>query len=123
MKANSQQKDVGERSADGNSKSLTPKAPSQKKDIGNSVLIGGKYFMNYVNAVNFQFKKGEKEVIIKARGKWISRAVDVSQSVMRIFKGFVEKEIKKVTIGTTEFEKEGKKINVSTIEIIMGVNQ
>ena len=49
----------------------------------NSIFIGNKPFMNYVTGVVMQFTtKGSDEVIVKARGKFISRAVDVSEVVL-----------------------------------------
>ena len=46
----------------------------------NNIFIGNKPFMNYVTGVVMQFTtKNAHEVIIKARGKFISRAVDVSE--------------------------------------------
>ncbi|MBT3464306.1 RNA-binding protein, partial [archaeon] len=56
---------------------------------------------------------------IKARGKFISKAVDVSEvGKNRFLKDQVE--ITKVTTGSEEFQnKEGKDIRVSTIEIFM----
>ena len=92
-----------------------------EKSNENVVFIGGKPFMNYVTGVVMQFTtKGNKEVIIKARGKFIARAVDVSEvSTKRFLKeqGIVVKDIK---IDSEEFEnKEGRKVNVSTIEITL----
>jgi len=87
----------------------------------NTMYIGGKPFMNYVTGVVMQFTtKGAKEVTIKARGKFISRAVDVAEvSTKRFLKehGVTVKEIK---INSEEFEnKEGKKVNVSTMDIVL----
>jgi DNA-binding protein len=87
----------------------------------NTVFIGGKPFMNYVTGVVMQFTtKGAKEVIIRARGKFISRAVDVAEVAAKRFlkeHGVVVKDIK---INSEEFEnKEGKKVNVSTIDITL----
>jgi archaea-specific DNA-binding protein len=87
----------------------------------NTIFIGGKPFMNYVTGVVMQFTtKGAKEVTIKSRGKFISRAVDVSEvSTKRFLKeqGIVVKDIK---INSEEFEsKEGKKVNVSTMDIVL----
>lgn len=87
----------------------------------NVVFIGTKPFMNYVTSVVIQFTTKEKEeVVIKARGKFISRAVDVSEVVMKRFlkdKNIIAKNIK---IDSEELEnKDGKKANVSTIEIIL----
>jgi hypothetical protein len=46
----------------------------------NSIFVGNKPFMNYVTGVVMQFTtKNASEVIIKARGKFISRAVDIAE--------------------------------------------
>ncbi len=86
----------------------------------NSVYIGDKPFMNYVTGVVVQFtSKGADEVVIKGRGKFISRAVDVSEVVTnRFLEG--EVKVKDIEIGSEEFENdEGKDIRVSTIEITL----
>ncbi len=86
----------------------------------NSIFIGGKPFMNYVTGVVMQFTtKNADEVIIKARGKFISRAVDVAEvAAKRFLVGQVK--IKDVVINSEEFEnKEGKMVRVSTIEILL----
>ncbi len=87
----------------------------------NSIFIGGKPFMNYVTGVVMQFTtKNAEEVIVKARGKFISRAVDVAEVAT---KRFLEKQAKvnEVKIDSEEFEnKEGKQVRVSTIEIVLG---
>ena len=86
----------------------------------NSVFIGEKPFMNYVTSVVMQFTtKGSKEVVIKARGKFISRAVDVAE-VTR--KRFLENTVavKNIVIDSKEFEnKEGRQVRVSDIEITL----
>ena len=48
---------------------------------GNFVYVGKKGAMAYVLAVVTQFGTGAKEVTVKARGKSISRAVDVAEIV------------------------------------------
>jgi len=89
-----------------------------KEQQDNVVFIGKKPTMSYVLAVITQFTNGQKEVHIKARGRSISRAVDVAQVVQRRFMSDVK--IKKIDIGTEEREVEGKgKVNVSTIDIIL----
>ena len=83
-----------------------------------TVFIGSKPFMNYVTGVVMQFTtQGASEVTVKARGKFISRAVDVSEvATKRFLEGQVA--IKDIRIDSEEFEnKEGKKVRVSTIEI------
>ena len=85
----------------------------------NVVFVGIKPFMNYVTSVVMQFTtKNQKEVIIKARGKFISRAVDIVEVVRKKFLKDRNVDIKDIKIDSEELEnKEGKKINVSTIEI------
>ena len=51
----------------------------------NVILVGQKPSMAYVLAVITQFNSGNQEVQIKARGKAISRAVDVAEIVRRKF--------------------------------------
>ena len=53
----------------------------------NNVLIGRKPIMNYVLACITLFHGGAKEVTVKARGKAISRAVDICEIVRRKFLG------------------------------------
>ena len=86
----------------------------------NSIFIGNKPFMNYVTSVVIQFTtKGAKEVIVKARGKFISRAVDVSE-VAR--KRFLKDQIriKDIQVDSEDFKnKEGRDVRVSSIEIFL----
>ena len=86
----------------------------------NTIFIGSKSFMNYVTGVVMQFTtKNASEVSIKARGKFISRAVDVAEVAN---KRFLENqiELKNIEINSEEFtNKEGKQVRVSTINIIL----
>ena len=52
----------------------------------NIVYIGNKPVMNYVLAVVTQMNGGAPEVVLKARGRAISRAVDVAEIVRNRFK-------------------------------------
>ncbi len=86
----------------------------------NSVFVGAKPFMNYVTGVVMQFTTQDaKEVVIKARGKFITRAVDVAEVVTnRFLKDQVYK--KSITTSSEEFKnKEGKDVRVSIIEITL----
>jgi DNA-binding protein len=86
----------------------------------NAVLIGNKPVMNYVLACITLFHGGAKEVNVKARGRSISRAVDVVEVVRRRF--LPDIKIKKVGIGTQQMaprEEGGSPSNVSTIEICL----
>ena len=90
----------------------------------NSIFIGGKPFMNYVTGVVIQFTtKNADEVIVKARGKFISRAVDVAEVAS---KRFLDNTVgtKDIKIDSEGFQnKEGRDVRVSTIEITLGKNQ
>ncbi|MFH1591330.1 MAG: DNA-binding protein Alba [archaeon] len=86
----------------------------------NSIFVGNKPFMNYVTGVVMQFTtKNATDVIIKARGKFISRAVDIAEvSVKRFLQGQIE--VKDIQINSEQFEnKEGKDVRVSTIDITL----
>lgn len=74
--------------------------------------------MAYVLAVITQFSNGQNEIHIKARGRAISRAVDVAEIVRRKF--VQDAQIRDITIGTEEITKETGKFNVSTISIVLG---
>ncbi len=85
-----------------------------------AVLIGKKPIMNYVLACITFFHGGAKEVSIKARGRSISRAIDVAEVVRHRF--LPDVKIKSIGIGTDQFEaqEEGSSsTNVSTIEITL----
>jgi len=93
---------------------------SAEKAPGESmVFIGKKPVMNYVVACLTSFNSGAKKVVIKARGRAISRAVDTAELLRRSFARDVE--IEKIEIGTEEITRseEQQKSNVSTIEITL----
>ena len=82
------------------------------------IYIGNKPVMSYVLAVVTQFNNGFDDVVIKARGRAISRAVDTAEVVKNKFMPNVE--IKDIKIGTEVIEGEGgDKANVSSMEITM----
>jgi DNA-binding protein len=82
----------------------------------NVVYIGNKPVMNYVLAVVTQMNSGTSEVILKARGRAISRAVDVAEIIRNRFISDVE--LGTIDIGTEEMlNMEGSNTNVSAIEI------
>ena len=86
----------------------------------NAVLVGTKPVMNYVLACITLFHSGAKEISVKARGRSISRAIDVAEVVRRRF--LPEVKVKSVGIGTDQLpsREEGSSMtNVSTIEITL----
>ena len=84
----------------------------------NVIYIGKKATMNYVLAVVSQINGGCSDVCIKARGRAISRAVDVAEIVRnRFVKDLGYKDVK---IETESLPGEhGGNANVSSIEIYM----
>lgn len=81
------------------------------------MYVGSKTVMSYVLAVVTQFNN-TKEVTVKARGRAISRAVDVVEIVRNRF--MTEVKVKDIKIGTEEIsEEEGTPIRLSSIEIVL----
>ena len=97
---------------------MTSDQAAGEKD--NSIYVGDKPFMNYVTAIIMQFTTHEQErVIVKARGKYISRAVDVSELAA---KDFLKEVVNIASIETDSdvvTNREGKEVRVSTITITL----
>lgn len=84
----------------------------------NTVYVGRKPVMSYVMAVITQFNGGASEVNVKARGKIISRAVDVAEIVRNKF--LTDVKVKSISTSTEELTSEsGEKTKVSAIEIVL----
>ncbi len=88
-------------------------------DDENTVFIGSKETMNYVMALLNQFNSGSDEVVIKARGRAISKAVDVAEITKNRF--IETSDITEIVTDTEELEDRegGGTTNVSSIEITM----
>ena len=96
----------------------TKKTTEKSEKPDNTVYIGKKPTMNYVLAVATQFNAGSKEVVIKARGRSISTAVDVAEIVRNRF--IQDVTLKDIIISTEQLEgEEGRISNVSSIEIFL----
>lgn len=83
----------------------------------NEVLVGKKPVMNYVLAVVTQFNQGAKEVHVKARGRAISKAVDVAEIVRNRF--ITDAKVKEISISTEEVQGEKGPTKVSAIDIVL----
>jgi DNA-binding protein len=84
----------------------------------NVIYVGHKPPMSYVLAVVTQFNSGSDEVILKARGRAISTAVDAAEITRNRF--VTDAKIKDIKIGTESItNEEGRTSNVSSIEIIL----
>lgn len=82
----------------------------------NIIFIGKKPIMTYVNAT-LTLLSNEPVVIIKARGKSITTAVDVSQMIVKRLNA-VGYKVSGVRIFSERLtSQDGKERNVSTIEV------
>ena len=90
----------------------------EKRSRDNVVFIGKKPSMAYVLAVVTQMSNNETEIVLKARGRAISKAVDVAEIVKNKFVPDVK--VANIQIGTEEIKGENdEKINVSTMELTL----
>ena len=87
-----------------------------------TIFVGSKPLMNYVTGVVMQFTTlNRPEVIVKARGKFITKAVDITQVAVKKLLMGANVVVDKTEIGSEEFtNKEGRLVRVSTIEIFLG---
>ncbi len=83
----------------------------------NIIYVGKKPTMNYVLAIVTQFNNNVDQITIKARGKSISKAVDIAEITKHKF----IKEIKyqDIRINTEVLEGDRGESNVSSIEIVL----
>lgn len=89
----------------------------------NIIYVGNKPPMNYVTAIMAVLNSGNfTEVVLKARGNAISRAVDAAEITYRRF--LTNAEVKHIEIGTEAVTNEdGRKSNVSSIEICLALKK
>ena len=83
------------------------------------VRIGKKPTMNYVVACMTLLNSGQPEVMVRARGQSITKAVETVEMLRRAFLKNIK--IQSVDIGTEEVKREdGSIASLSMIEIILG---
>ncbi len=84
----------------------------------NLVRIGQKPVMNYVTACVTLFNSGNGEVMVRARGQAIEKAIDTVQMLRH---GFLKNVlIKSVNVGSEDVTRfDGTRGNISTIEITL----
>lgn len=81
-----------------------------------TILVGKSHPKFYAAAAASAFANGASRVVLKARGRAISRAVDISQIVSRV----PGVRIGPISIGSERrVQKDGRARDLSTIEIIM----
>lgn len=83
------------------------------------IFIGKKPTMNYVLAVITEFNTGAREVVIKARGRITSKAIDVAEIVKTRFLKDVVAIDKIITDTEVLPSKDGRNVSVSSLEITM----
>ena len=94
------------------------KTTEKRRTDENVIYVGQKPPMSYVLAVVTQFNSGSDEVILKARGRAISTAVDAAEITRNRF--FTDATLKDIKIGTESVtNEEGRTSNVSSIEICL----
>ena len=82
------------------------------------IFVGRKPTMNYVLAIVTQFNNSDiKKIVIKARGKAISKAVDIAESTKHKFIQTAAYE--SIKLDTETLEGENGPSNVSSIEIVI----
>jgi DNA-binding protein len=88
----------------------------------NLVRIGKKPIMNYVTACVTLFNSGNGEVMVRARGQAIEKAIDTVQLLRH---GFLKDiTIKKINLGSEDVTRfNGTRGNISIIEIILSQGQ
>ena len=98
-------------------KTMKKSTTEEKKTNENVIFVGRKPPMSYVLAVVTQFNgNGSKDVVLKARGRSISTAVDTAEIVRNKF--MKNAKISGIIIGTESVtNEEGRDLNVSSIEI------
>jgi DNA-binding protein len=84
----------------------------------NMVRIGKKPVMNYVTACVTLFNSGNGEVMVRARGQAIEKAIDTVQMLRH---GFLKNVlIKSINLGSEDVTRfDGTRGNISTIEITL----
>ena len=98
------------------------KTTTKENNTDDVIFVGQKPPMAYVLAVVTQFNgNGSKNVVLKARGRSISTAVDTAEIVRNRFIKNVK--IKEIKIGTESVtNEEGREKNISSIEIDLTVS-
>ncbi|MEM3267389.1 MAG: hypothetical protein QXR69_01715 [Conexivisphaerales archaeon] len=84
----------------------------------NHIFVGKKPVMGYALSAVMQLTQYDT-VVLRARGRAISTAVDVAQVVIKRL-GTGQFESKSITIGTETIGEGAEARNVSTIEIVIG---
>ena len=92
-------------------------APKPRRDES-VVFVGSKPLMSYITACVTQLNRNPEELVIKARGRAISRAVDVAEVLRNRF--MTDLVVREIEISTEQVKTaEGNVANVSAMEITL----
>jgi len=81
------------------------------------IRVGKKPVLNYVMACVTLFNSGNNEIIVRARGKAITKAVDITEMLRRSFaKDLIIKSIK---VGSEDIKRMQEEFPISIIEIVL----
>lgn len=83
----------------------------------NTIFVGKKPTMNYVLAIVTQFNNNVEQITIKARGKAISKAVDIAEITRHKF--LQEVKYDNINLDTEVLHGDRGDSNVSSIEITL----
>ena len=93
-------------------------APMHRNSPANHIYVGQKPVMNYAMSALIQLTQAG-EIVVKARGMAISRAVDVAEIVTKRLGGGQFK-VKDIGINTEVVGEGPETRNISSIEIVVG---
>ena len=96
----------------------TESPPVQRNAPSNHIFVGQKPVMNYAMSALIQLTQAG-EVVVKARGMAISRAVDVAEIVTKRL-GAGQFKVKDIGISTEVVGEGPETRNISSIEIVVG---
>ncbi|MAG27169.1 DNA-binding protein [Candidatus Pacearchaeota archaeon] len=100
-------------------KTLDLNPGKEQKGENNIVFVGSKPLINYIRSVTIQFKReNSQEVVIKSRGKFISKAVDIAEVARRNLED-LKIAVKDIKINSESFQTAEKKTNISTMDITL----
>jgi DNA-binding protein len=84
----------------------------------NFVLVGDKEFMQYIKSIeHLMRKKGMKEIVIKARGKHMGKAISLAEASKTKFLKDLNVSVENIKTETEKIEKDGEEHFVSCISI------
>jgi DNA-binding protein len=79
------------------------------------VVVGRKPVMRYALAVLTSFNRGSTEVVVRGRGRAVTKCVDVVNTLRRSF--YKDLKVEDVRLGTEQLQLGDRTVNVSFIEI------